>query len=324
MLLPLFLAALAVLSCSFVAADVYSDMNDAFKSQYVAIVYEELDMNDGPLFLSSGNLTFLYGSRNESVSVTPRTFTLLKDASHAVLTTYLILEFNRDMPLPAEVMKNLSSHASRVSACIEDLMKGNQNDYLTNEQKTNVISVLKEVVSFGDQVLKDKMVHSNVLVGFCSSQTAAIESFMEGAVQAKTVAIINAVKKWKATLTDEEWRKSKAIVQTSKFPRTNQMELQVFLAIFNNPREGYNVYQLTELNGPLPLSVQKFYVGRFMADLTSGEAFFSNPWSLTSDILGNATMAVIKDLKQSGQLPFAPSFKLHQLWAASGLKCPFK
>ena len=44
----------------------------------------------------------MYGSTNETVHVSTPTFTLLKDACHAVVATYLMLQFERDKKLVSE------------------------------------------------------------------------------------------------------------------------------------------------------------------------------------------------------------------------------
>ncbi|XP_065844483.1 uncharacterized protein [Oscarella lobularis] len=320
---------LALASYDAASADVYSDMNDDFLNQYTNNVYAEIvDVNKNPLFLYGEGLTFMYGSTNETVHVSTPTFTLLKDACHAVVATYLMLQFERDKKLSADAAKNLSMHASRVSACIEDLSHGKQDHYLTAKQKTDALKMMQDVVDFISQALKAGMVNSNVLLEFCRNQTATIQSFTMDATQSTVTVMLEAVKTWKEKLSDSEWKNSKAILQTVKSARHNQMALQVFLAIFNNPQEGFNVYQMTAMNGSIPLSVQEFQVGRIIVNMALGQVFFSNPWSLLSDIMGNSTMTFIKSLQQNGQLPFQPTpgktANAHNMWATAGSECPYK
>eukprot|EP00118_Oscarella_pearsei_P011058 m.71192 g.71192 ORF g.71192 m.71192 type:complete len:129 (+) comp35736_c0_seq6:888-1274(+) len=71
-------------------------------------------------------------------------------------------------------------------------------------------------------------------------------------------------------LTDKEWKKSKAIISTIEAARKRSLGAQLFLAIFNNPREGHNVYQIAANNGYIPRKRQGFIAAQRVVDASLG------------------------------------------------------
>eukprot|EP00118_Oscarella_pearsei_P011057 m.71169 g.71169 ORF g.71169 m.71169 type:complete len:122 (+) comp35736_c0_seq1:888-1253(+) len=108
-------------------------------------------------------------------------------------------------------------------------------------------------------------------------------------------------------LTDKEWKKSKAIISTIEAARKRSLGAQLFLAIFNNPREGHNVYQIAANNGYIPRKRQGFIAAQRVVDASLGDVFFNNPWSSVEDVLANATSAAIQNYRKSCDLPFRPT-----------------
>jgi len=268
-------------------SDPVTVLNEAFRAAYLNTKQEILTRTD-PVILMVGDKAILLrkGERTEFTYV-PALFHTLKTVDHVPLALFVQLRYASGLPLNQSVSDRLKQFRS----LILQARPGIQTMDLADEKRKRQLKIIDGSLAYLDEVLEKGRTDEARLKRFIKGLQPLIMLNVADAVALELDSLNRKVIEWKKSMSPEEWSALTVVVAASHMPRETNSQMQYFLALLDEKREGERVIYLEgaeEEWRALDLLVTH------VVDRSIAECFFDDPWRMHRDLLGDAAHDYIK------------------------------
>lgn len=271
-------------------ADPLVDLNQAFRQAYAQARQRSLD-RAGPIILVEGDRLVLWqDGRREEVEFMPADYHNLKAVSHIPLAVYALLAPDADRRLEPAGLDELRRYRERLPAVARSLpARGWSNDLLRRQKQ-----IVADAEAFLDQVLKEGQTSRPELVRYTRRQAAALLANAADAARLQLEALHRQVRRWRASLSADQWKAVRVVVVGSAMPRQQNLSVQYFARLLGEPGEGRRIIYAESLwDEKRALNL----LGTHLLDTDVGAAFFDDPRRMHRDLLADAARAHLEQMK---------------------------
>lgn len=282
----LFTAAALAFFCSSAQAQSGRDKIDALDAQFrqmYATSRQTLLDQSGPIILATGPSIELFqnGKVTRSVTYQPLIFDVLKTSDHIVLAIFADIVANPSQ-LNAMQKDQLKTLRDRVVDAEPQILACSMSDETRDKQKRMIATSL----AFIDKVLAAGSSNPAELKAFLMECLPTVDSNIKEATYAELDALHNAVTSLRSALTSEEWQKTHVVLSTVHMARDQQMLMQYFSRLLDEPKEGGRIIVI---EGQDDQKTAMNLLGTHILDKQIGLFFFGDAWRMHRDLLSSAT-----------------------------------
>ncbi|HEV8058563.1 MAG TPA: hypothetical protein VGP68_01745 [Gemmataceae bacterium] len=270
-------------------ADPLPALNDAFREAYARCRQKFIDRSGAVILVESDNLVLLINGQRSEVRVVPELFHILKAVSHIPLAVYVMLVQVEDAPLDKECLDALCAYRDRaVQAEPSFKDRGLTEKLLLRQQE-----IIHAAVAFLDLALTKKQVSHDELTKFTRGLGPKLLANAADSAQAELDGIDKQVNAWRATLSEEEWKKLHIVVMGSALPRQGNLAVQYFAHLLGEKGEGKRiVYAEALFEEKRALNL----LGTNLLDTRIGTDFFNDDTRMHRDLLADAAAEYVMKL----------------------------
>ncbi len=271
------------------SADPLAALNDASRAAYRS-AREDALRHCGPVLLVEwDNLVLRYGTQRREAPIIPARYHVLKAVSHVPLALYSLLSPATEANLDAARLYDLRCYREQVQAAKAALAGRG----LAQAQLDRQNEILDACLDFLTAVLQRQRVAARELTCFTCQLRPLLDANTRDAARLELTMLHEQVGKWRATLTDEEWKRVSVIVLGSQMPRRDNLAVQYFARLLGEPGEGRRILYAEGL-GDEQRALD--LLGTHLVDTRIGAAFFDDPARMYRDLLGDAAKEVLDEL----------------------------
>ncbi len=270
-------------------ADLLAELNSTSRAAYRS-AREDALRRCGPVLLVEGDrLVLRYGAHRTEAAVVPARYHTLKAVSHVPLALYCLLAPAADGELDAPRLYDLRRYRGQVKAAKAGL--GGRGLGAAQLKRQN--DILDGCLAFLAGALERRRVGKKELTDFTRRLRPLLDANARDAARLRIAATHEQVCAWRATLTDDEWKRLTVVVLGGQLPRRDNLAVQYFARLLGESGEGRRIIYAEGLGDErraLDL------LGTHLVDTGVGAAFFGDPARLHRDLLGDAAKEALDEL----------------------------
>jgi hypothetical protein len=270
-------------------ADLLAELNNTSRAAYRSARADAL-RRCGPVLLVEGDrLVLRYGIHRTEAAVVPARYHTLKAVSHVPLALYSLLAPAADGELDATRLYDLRRYQGQVKAA----QAGLDGRGLEAAQLQRQNDLLDGCLDFLAGALERRRVGRKELTDFTRRLRPLLDANARDAARLQIAATHEQVRAWRATLSDDEWKRLTVIVLGSQLPRKDNLAVQYFARLLGESGEGRRIVYAEGL-GDEQRALD--LLGTHLVDTGLGAAFFDDPARMHRDLLGDAAKEALDEL----------------------------
>jgi hypothetical protein len=286
------LAVALALTCQAAAEgpDPLEAINNSFLAAHAKARTLYLDRSGPIIIADSEKLVLIHKKQRIEATVIPPLYQQLKSVAHCPLGTYLTLSLLADQNLSNDQIADLQRLNKELKAAIESLgEKGFSRQQLERQQ-----AILQACASVLDQVVATKSCPREQLTAFARKTSPLVMANAEDATRLQLDGYDAKVAEWKRFLSEQEWQELRVIVMGSALPRKDNLAVQFFATILDEPGEGKRIIYAEALFDEAK-ALRLLAASNIDAD--AARAFFDDPTRLHRDLLAEAAAKYLRENK---------------------------
>jgi len=265
-------------------------LNNAFRAEYGKAKADALS-KAGPLIIVEGNNVVLIrdGQRSEA-EILPPMYHSLKAIAHIPFAVFLIFEQLGNDTLTDARMAELQNYRKLILAAQDSLSWRGFSDIELQRQR----KITNDSLEFFDAVIQKRSVDRTQLDGFAKRMSPLLLANVDEAAKLELDALNTNVRKWRQTLSADEWNKLHVVIISAHMPREGEISMQYFQRLLNESVEGHRIVfaeGLWEEKKAIDL------LGTHLVDGRAGEAFFGEYMRMHRDLLSDAAKTYLATMK---------------------------
>ena len=275
------------------AKNAFKQMDQFFRSTY-SLAREQTLKNAGPIIhVQSEDLTLLYKGEMVASATPTQGYRTLTTVSHITLSIFLLLEpygegaISEDRLNRLQQLRNLaetvqSKLTSRLSENLE--LAGAQHQVIGES-----LSLIKKIVAEKKWAERD-------LDAFLDTVKPQILQNVKLAAKFRIDHFHHQIEIWKQKISTEDWSRLHVVVSGAAMPRKNNIAVQYFSKLLGVRGEGAKIiYAESVFQQKRAMEI----LGTSLLDAQIGKGYFSDPWRMHRDLLGNAAAVYLDGLSLS-------------------------
>jgi hypothetical protein len=270
------------------APDPLTEINDAFRTAYR---HARIDLlaKVGPTVLVEGdNLILLRSGKRTEVNFTPKLYHDLKAISHIPLAIAMLLVPGSEEELTQGKLDALRRYREQVAAVNDILDKRFDGDMLKRQSV-----MTRACLGFLDETMKSRKATPVALVSFTCTFEWPINRNAADAARVQIDALHQQMTTWRGEMSSEEWKTLRVIVMGSQMPRRDNLAVQYFAKLLNEPGESSRIIYAEALwDEKKAIDL----LGTRLLDTWIGSAFFGDERRMHRDLLGDAAREYLKQV----------------------------
>jgi hypothetical protein len=263
--------------------------NEAARSVYKA-ARERAWSEAGPIVLWDGDdLVFRVGSYRRVSQPIPPLYHDLKISGHMALGIHALLAHRGDAALGPVPLFELS----RFRETVRKVHNALKERGLSKEQMQRQDKMLDACEAYLGKVIEARKGSSGDLRELLRSFRPILAENNRDAARAQIDGMHREMQQFRAQLGEAEWGKLRVIVQGSQMPRKDNLAVQYFARLLNEPGEGSRILyaeMLFDENRALAL------LGTRLLDTQLGDDVWEDPQRMHRDLLGDAARVYLDEL----------------------------
>ena len=282
-------------------ADPLLVLNEASRAAYRRAKERALARIGPVIFVEGDNLVLKHGDCRTEARFTPDVYHSLKAVSHIPLTLDVMLTRVRD---DGRVDDDLRDELQRYRELIVGARERVQTLGLTPAQSRRQAEIISGSLEFIDALTRSRTCEPGARAAFIHRMTPLVMANTTDAALADLDALNRLVSRWRDQMPAGDWNKLTVIVMGRPLPRRNNLAVQYFARILDEPGESERiVYAESLFDEPRALDL----LATHLVDTRIGLDFFDDPTRMRRDLLGDAAKAYLDHLlEQPGRTPGNP------------------
>jgi hypothetical protein len=269
--------------------EVLAELDTLFRKTYRE-ARQELVSHAGPVILARGDrLTLLRdGKQVESTIISPE-YSTLKTISHITLATFVLLEpYGEGLIAPTRLEQ--LEHLNRLALAAKGVVERELPDLKMAEQQQVLIDITRKFI---DDLVAAKSWNRKRLYEFLEAVKPQILINMTAATKSRIDSFHRQVSAWRNHMSEEEWEQLHVVILGTAMPRKNNLAVQYFSKLLGRPGEGMKIiYAESIFSDKKALQL----LGTSLLDTQISNGYFSDPWRMHRDLLGNAAAVYLDQL----------------------------
>ena len=263
-------------------------LNNAFRGEYSRAKTEALS-RVGPLIIVEGAKAVLVrnGKRTESEIQQP-VYQALKAIAHIPFAVFLMFDQSDFGPLTDERITELRDYRKLIVDARSSLGdRGFSETQLQRQQK-----IIDDSLAFLDAAIENRQVQKTELDEFARQMAPVLLENVDEAARVELDALHSNVTEWRHRMTPDEWKALHVVVMVAHMPRDEELTVQYFQRLFDDPVEGHRIICAEGLwEEPRALEL----LATHLIDGAAGVAFFGEYMRMHRDLLADAARAYIQN-----------------------------
>lgn len=261
----------------------FNDLNMAGRSAY-AKEHSKMLPADFPIFLVTGKVSLIKGSKSGERSYTPPLYDQLKSLSHLSLgiaaAGLFALETPNDQSWRSSLL-DLRSKAISAKARLD-------SSVLNTSQKQRQIAIIDQSLAFMDDALAKSSINSAALKQYTQAMSPLLLANTTEAARAQIEMLDRAVNDLGKDLSPEEWNRALVVLTGPKTAREGNLQSQYFMFRLGEKIMGQRIIYVENIfDEDQALSVLQ----TVLTDRKIGALFFNDPSRMERDLLSDAATA---------------------------------
>jgi hypothetical protein len=262
-------------------------LNNAFRGEYSRAKTQALSKL-GPLIIVEGTKAVLTrdGKKTEA-EIQPPIYQALKAIAHVPFAVFLM--FDQDSgELTDERVAQLHDYRKLIVNAKSSLGdRGFSGTQLQRQQK-----IIDDSLAFLDAAIEHRQVQKTALEDFAKQMAPVLLENVDEAARAELDALHSHVSEWRNQMTPDEWKALHVIVMVAHMPRDEEITVQYFQRLLDEPVEGHRIICAEGLwEEPRALDL----LATHLIDGNAGAAFFGDFMRMHRDLLSDAARAYIQN-----------------------------
>ena len=269
-------------------ADPLVTLNDAFRGEYSRAKREALS-KVGPLIIVEGSHIVLVrnGKRTEA-QIQPPIYQSLKAVAHIPFAVFLMFDQSDFGQLTEGRVAELRNYRKLIVNAQSSLGDRGFSDSQLQRQK----KIIDDSLAFLDAAIENRQVQKTALDEFARQMTPVLLENVDEAARAELDALHSHVSEWRHQMTPDEWKALHIIVMGAHMPRDEEITMQYFERLLDEPVEGRRIIFAEGLwEEPRALDL----LGTHLVDGSTGAAFFGEFMRMHRDLLSDAARVYIQN-----------------------------
>ena len=263
-------------------------LNNAFRGEYSRAKTEALS-RVGPFIIVEGAKAVLVrnGKRTES-EIQPLVYQALKAIAHIPFAVFLMFDQSDFGPLADERITELRDYRKLIVDAKSSLGdRGFSETQLQRQQK-----IIDDSLAFLDVAIENRQVQKTELDEFARQMAPVLLENVDEAARVELDALHSNVTEWRHRMTPDEWKALHVVVMVAHMPRDEELTVQYFQRLFDDPIEGHRIICAEGLwEEPRALEL----LATHLIDGAAGVASFGEYMRMHRDLLADAARAYIQN-----------------------------
>jgi hypothetical protein len=263
-------------------------LNNAFRGEYSRAKTEALS-KVGPLIIVEGTKAILVrnGKRTEA-EIQPPIYQALKAVAHIPFAVFLMFDQSDSGELTEERLAELRDYRKLIVDARSSLGdRGFSETQLQRQQK-----IIDDSLTFLDAAIENRQVQKTALDDFARQMAPVLLENVDEAARVELDALHSHVSEWRDQMTPDEWKALHVVVMVAHMPRGEELTVQYFQRLFDEPIEGHRIICAEGLwEEPRALDL----LATHLIDGNAGAAFFGEFMRMHRDLLADAARAYIQN-----------------------------
>jgi hypothetical protein len=263
-------------------------LNNAFRGEYSRAKTEALSKL-GPLIIVEGAKAVLVrnGKRTESEIQLPM-YQALKAVAHIPFAVFLMFDQSDFRPFTDQRIAELRDYRKLIVDARSSLGdRGFSETHLQRQQK-----IIDDSLLFLDAAIEKRQVQKTELDKFARQMAPVLLENVDEAAKVELDALHWHVSEWRHQMTPDEWKALHVVVMVAHMPRDEELTVQYFQRLFDDPIEGHRIICAEGLwEEPRALEL----LATHLIDGAAGVAFFGDYMRMHRDLLADAARAYIQN-----------------------------
>jgi hypothetical protein len=263
-------------------------LNNAFRGEYSRAKTEALSKL-GPLIIVEGAKAVLVrnGKRTES-EIQPPIYQALKAVAHIPFAVFLMFDQSDFKELTDERVAQLRDYRKLIVDARSSLGdRGFSETQLQRQQK-----IIDNSLLLLDAAIENRQVQKTALDEFARQMAPVLLENVGEAAKVELDALHSHVTEWRHRMTPDEWKTLHVVVMVAHMPRDEELTVQYFQRLFDDPIEGHRIICAEGLwEEPRALEL----LATHLIDGAAGVAFFGEYMRMHRDLLADAARAYIQN-----------------------------
>jgi hypothetical protein len=263
-------------------------LNNAFRGEYSRAKTEALSKL-GPLIIVEGAKAVLVrnGKRTES-EIQPPIYQALKAVAHIPFAVFLMFDQSDFKELTDERVAQLRDYRKLIVDARSSLGdRGFSETQLQRQQK-----IIDNSLLLLDAAIENRQVQKTALDEFARQMAPVLLENVDEAAKVELDALHSHVTEWRHRMTPDEWKTLHVVVMVAHMPRDEELTVQYFQRLFDDPIEGHRIICAEGLwEEPRALEL----LATHLIDGAAGVAFFGEYMRMHRDLLADAARAYIQN-----------------------------
>jgi hypothetical protein len=263
-------------------------LNNAFRGEYSRAKTEALSKL-GPLIIVEGAKAVLVrkGKRTES-EIQPPIYQALKAVAHIPFAVFRMFDQSDFKELTDERVAQLRDYRKLIVDARSSLGdRGFSETQLQRQQK-----IIDNSLLLLDAAIENRQVQKTALDEFARQMAPVLLENVGEAAKVELDALHSHVTEWRHRMTPDEWKALHVVVMVAHMPRDEELTVQYFQRLFDDPIEGHRIICAEGLwEEPRALEL----LATHLIDGAAGVAFFGEYMRMHRDLLADAARAYIQN-----------------------------
>jgi hypothetical protein len=261
------------------SADPIVNLNESSRMLYTLAKQKALAAVGPVIIVIGDDVVLRKGHKRTRARFIPEIYHTLKAFSHVPLAIDVTLAAHASQsPLSEDVLSDLREYRGLFSAAAGRMASAGLNSEERERQKT----ILAASASFLETVIEKRHCSAEERMAFTRRMTPLVMANASAAAGAALQALHRQVSAWKGQLTPEEWSRLTVLVIGRQMPRNDNLAVQYFARLLNQPGEGNRIIYAEGLaEEPRALDL----LATHRVDTQVGIDFFDDPLRMYRDLL---------------------------------------
>jgi hypothetical protein len=263
-------------------------LNNAFRGEYTRAKTEALS-KIGPLIIVEGtNAVLVRNGKRTEAQIQPPIYQALKAVAHVPFAVFLMFDQSDFGPLTEERVAELRDYRK----LIVDAQSSLGDRAFSDSQLQRQQKIIDDSLAFLDAAIDNRQAQKVGLDDFARQITPVLLQNVDEAAKAELDALHSHVTEWRHQMTPDEWKALHVVVMGAHMPRDEEITMQYFERLLNEPEEGRRIIFAEGLwEEPRALDL----LGTHLVDGSTGAAFFGEFMRMHRDLLSDAAKVYIQN-----------------------------
>ncbi|MDG2206971.1 MAG: hypothetical protein P8K78_03610 [Pirellulales bacterium] len=259
-----------------------------FRGTYDQARTHVLEVSEPIIIARSEDLVLLRDGKTIHSVNPPGGYRALTTVSHITLTIFLLLEPYGEGEISEEKIERLRQLGDLALEA-----KASLAQRLDPSLAEGQIFLIDTSRAFIQKVVDHRRWTSQELAAFLQTVRPQILKNVQQAAKFRIDHFHRQMMDWKKIMTEEEWKRLRVVVSGAAMPRTNNLAVQYFSKLFGVRGEGLKItYAESVFSDRRTLQI----LGTNLLDAQIGAGYFSDPWRMHRDLMGNAAAVYLDGL----------------------------